>query len=147
MQRFKVSIKTESGVSQAMRKYCDECGISLWLFLQETISARLQKPYDFSIAEIEQKKKYGKGSDYEEFYFGISDEIAIEKLHTIREQYGISLNYFFVKTITEKLTELGRSFDDKTKPMRKIIEEKPRRNVSDINDLLISLQKIDMQKH
>ena len=146
MQRYKVAIKADSGVAQAMRSHCDKCGISVWSFLQDTITERLQKPFDFSIAEIEQKKTNNKGSDYAEFYFGISDSICQEKIRSIKEQYGISRNYFFVKTITEKLSELGYTFNNTEIPVRKT-KKKQTRKKSDVDNLLESLRKIDMMQY
>ena len=106
LQRFKVTVKAESGISCAIRNYCNKCGISVWTFLATTITERLRKPLDFSIAEIERKRTHESGKD-ERFDFGISDAIVLEKLRIIREDYGVPLNYFFVRTIAEKLTELG----------------------------------------
>jgi len=114
MQRYKVTFKTESGIPKALRNYCNKCGISAWTFCATTIAERLQKPLDFSIAEIEQKRPHDSGK-FERFDFGISDAIVQEQLRLIPEDYGVSLNWFFVKTIAEKLTELGYSF----KPIRK----------------------------
>ena len=68
----------------------------------------MRKPLDFSIAEIEQmqQRTYEKNAETERFSFGISDEIMLEKLRIIKEDYGISLNTFFVKIIAEKLQSL-----------------------------------------
>ena len=82
--------------------------------LPVTLTAGSGKRFDFSIAEIEQKRPHDSGK-YERFDFGISDAIVQEQLRLIPEDYGVSLNWFFVKTIAEKLTELGYSF----KPTRK----------------------------
>ena len=126
MQRYNVTIKAESGISAAMRKYCDKCGISVWRFLSDAVAERLRKPLGLSIAEIEemQKRPYEKNAEFESYSFSINDAILQEKLRIIKEDYGIPLNRFFVQTIAEKLEELGCSFDDKSlrkseKPVRK----------------------------
>jgi len=105
MQRFKVTLKVDSGIPRKMRKYCKQCGISVWRFLADTVAERLSKPLDFSIAEIEemQKRPYEKNAEFERFDFGISDAIILEKLRIIKEDYGIPLNTFFAKIIAEKL--------------------------------------------
>lgn len=107
MQRYKVSLKKESGIPHALRNYCNDYGISAWSFLADTITERLQKPLDVSIAETKCKRSYRAGSKYEYFYFGISDAIVQEKLRIIVEEYGISLNHFFTQTISGKLKGLG----------------------------------------
>ena len=106
MQRFKMTVKVDSGISYAIHDYCDKCGISVWKFLSASITERLREPLNSSIAEIDRKRSHEYGTDVS-FYFGISDTITLEKLKIIREDYGISLNYFFAKTIAEKLEELG----------------------------------------
>lgn len=105
MQRFKVTLRVDSGLPNLMRKYCKKNGISVWKFLADVTKERLQKPLDFSIAEIEemQKRPYEKNAETERFDFGISDAIVEEKLRNIKEDYGIALNTFFVKIIAEKL--------------------------------------------
>ena len=105
MQRFKVTLQIDSGIPNLMRNYCNRCGISVWKFLADTVRERLEKPLDFSITEIEemQKRPYKTNVQYERFDFGISDAIVLEKLRIIKDDYGISLNTFFVKIIAEKL--------------------------------------------
>ena len=105
MQRFKVTLKVDSGIPDLMRNCCNRCGISVWRFLADTVQERLAKPLDFSIAEIEemQKRPYEKNAEFERFDFGISDAIMLEQLRMIKEDYGIPLNSFFTKIIAEKL--------------------------------------------
>ena len=155
MRRYKVAIKASSGISSAMRNYCNECGISVWKFLCATVEERLRKPLNFSIAEIEQMqiRKYEKNTEFEIFEFGISDAIMQEKLRMIKDDYGISLNKFFVKIIAEKLNECGCSFDDKSlkNPVRKeIIKRKPKtiaeKDAESIKDLCDALWKIQMRR-
>ena len=105
MQRFKVTLRTDSGIPKLMRKYCRKNGISIWKFLSDVTKERLQQPLNFSIAEIEEMRQrpYEKNVETERFDFGISDTIAMEQLRIIKEEYGIALNTFFVRIISEKL--------------------------------------------
>ena len=155
MQRYKVAIKANSGISAAMRKYCEDCGISVYKFLATTIADRLHKPLDFSIAEIEdmQSRTHEKNSEFEIFEFRISDTIIQEKLRIIKEECGISLSRFFVHVIAEKLKESGYTFDDKSlrNPVRKnVSKQKPKsyaeKYAEDIELLRKKLLRISMQK-
>ena len=149
MQRYFVAIKADSGISAAMRKYCDECGISVWKFLSSTVAERLQK--SLSITEIEQmqKRPYEKNAEYDRFEFGISDAILQEKLRIIKEDYGIPLSSFFVQTIAEKLKASGCSFDDKSlrNPVRKnAIKPKQKTNADSVSELRNTFIEIAMRK-
>lgn len=149
-------IKANSGISKAIQNYCDNCGISVWKFLSSTVTERLQKPLDFSIAEIEElnQRKYERNAEFESLYFGISDTILQEKLRIIKEEYGIPLSRFFVHIIAEKLSKSGYSFDDKSlrKPVRKnAINPKKRKTYAEkyaesVSELRDSLAKIQMRK-
>ena len=145
MQRYKVSLKTESGIPQALRKYCDDYGISAWSFLADTIAERLQKPIGSSVAEMKGKRTYRAGSKYEYFYFGISDAIVQEKLRLIVEEYGVSLNYFFTQTIAEKLQGLGYEFANKPESVRKS-KRKNAHDFSGIEQLRNFMTELDMRK-
>ena len=74
----------------------------------------------------------------------------IRKLDILRNEYGVSLNDFFVKTIAEKLRKLGCSFDDKSfteKPMRKIAEKtQADRAWDEMQKLQKSFMQIQMRK-
>ena len=151
MQRYSVAIKADSGISAAMRKYCDECGISVWKFLSSTVVERLRKPLGLSIAEIEQmqKRPYEKNAEFEKFEFGISDAILQEKLRIIKEDYGIPLSSFFVQTIAEKLKDLGYDFDDKSlrNPVRKkAVKPKQETNADSVSELRDAFIAIAMRK-
>ena len=155
MQRYAVTIKAESGISSAMRKYCDDCGISVWKFLSSVVEERLRNPLDFSIAEIEdmQSNKREKNAEFEQYMFGISDTIMQEKLRIIKEDYNIPLSRFFVRVIAEKLEREGYSFDDKSirNPVRKSAvkqnkksnAEKMRNSTEELRNFMINL---DMRK-
>ena len=127
MQRYKVSIKSATGIASAMRKYCDDCGISIYKFLSSTVIEKMRNPIDYSVEEIEQmqQRRHDKNAEFEVFEFGISDAIIQEQLRIIKEDYGIPLSKFFEHIIAEKLKASGYSFDDKTlrNPVRKNISK------------------------
>ena len=70
----------------------------------------------------------------------------ITKLDILRNEYGISLNNFFAKAIAEKLQNLGYGFDDKSFREKDMRKPTPKRKPSDMDNLIRSLQKIQMRK-
>lgn len=70
----------------------------------------------------------------------------IAKLDILRNEYGVSLNGFFVKAIAEKLSDLGYGFNDKSFRKKDVRKPTPRQKASDMDKLIMSLQKIQMRK-
>ena len=63
MQRqFAITFNAETGVAQALRKYCEQNGIPINRFIVETVSERLRDMdiHSLSIAEIEEIEKWQK---------------------------------------------------------------------------------------
>lgn len=69
------------------------------------------------------------------------------KLDILRNEYGISLNDFFIRTIAEKLKNLGCSFDDKSFAENELRKPNPKKPKSDLDDLRSSLQRIQMRRN
>ena len=63
MQRqFAITFNAETGVAQALRKYCEQNKIPINRFIVETVAEKLQGMdiYSLSVAEIEEIEKWQK---------------------------------------------------------------------------------------